>query len=80
MERTRLKPIGSELVFNNNGEIAIVVSEKSVRFRDEETSLTNATRLALGEGYAYNLAPGPYWRFNGRKLRDIYDETYQRLD
>lgn len=72
-------PIGSELVFNNNGEIAIVVSEKSVRFRDEETSLTNATRLALGEGYAYNVAPGPYWRFNGRKLRDIYDETYQRL-
>ena len=25
-------PIGSELVFNNNGEIAIVVSEKSVRY------------------------------------------------
>jgi hypothetical protein len=73
-------PIGAELVFNNNGEIATVVSEKSVRFRDEETSLTNATRLALGEGYAYNVAPGPYWRFNGRKLRDIYDETYQRLD
>ena len=73
-------PIGAELVFNNNGEIATVISEKSVRFRDEETSLTNATRLALGEGYAYNVAPGPYWRFNGRKLRDIYDETYQRLD
>jgi hypothetical protein len=73
-------PIGAELVFNNNGEIAIVVSEKSVRYRDEETSLTNATRLALGEGYAYNVAPGPYWRFNGKKLRDIYDETYQRLD
>lgn len=72
-------PIGAELVFNNNGEIAIVVSEKSVRYRDEETSLTNATRLALGEGYAYNVAPGPYWRFNGKKLRDIYDETYQRL-
>ncbi len=73
-------PIGSELVFNNNGEIAAVVSEKSVRFRDEETSLTNATRLALGEGYAYHVAPGPYWRYNGRKLRDIYNDTYQRID
>ena len=73
-------PIGSELVFNNNGEIATVVNEKSVRFRDEETSLTNATRLALGEGYAYHVAPGPYWRFNGRKLRDIYNDTYQRID
>jgi len=73
-------PIGSELVFNNNGEVATIVSEKTVRFRDEETSLTNATRLALGEGYAYHVAPGPYWRFNGRKLRDIYNETYQSPD
>jgi hypothetical protein len=73
-------PVGSELIFNNNGEIATVVNEKTVRFRDEETSLTNATRLALGEGYAYHVAPGPYWRFNGRKLRDIYNDTYQRPD
>ena len=73
-------PIGSELIFNNNGEVATVVSEKTVKFRDEETSLTNATRQALGEGYAYNVAPGPYWRFNGRKLRDIYNETYQSPD
>jgi hypothetical protein len=69
-------PIGSELIFNNSGEIAYVVSDRIVRFRDEETSLTNATRLALGEGYAYHVAPGPYWSFNGRKLRDIYNETY----
>jgi hypothetical protein len=73
-------PIGAELVFNNNGEIANVVTEKSVRFRDDETSLTNATRLALGEGYAQHVAPGYYWRYNGRKLRDIYNDTYQRID
>lgn len=73
-------PVGSNLVFNNNGKISTVVTEKTVRFRDEETSLTNATRLALGEGYAYHVAPGPYWRFNGRKLRDIYNETYQSPD
>jgi hypothetical protein len=73
-------PIGSELVFNNNGEIATVISERNVRFRNEETSLTNATRQALGEGYAYNVAPGPYWRFNGRKLREIYNETYQSIE
>ena len=71
-------PVGSELVFINNAEVAIVVSDRMVNFRNEETSLTNATRMALGEGYAYNVAPGPYWSFNGRKLRDIYNETYQR--
>jgi hypothetical protein len=26
----------------------------------------------------YNATPGPYWSFNGRKLRDIYNATYQR--
>lgn len=69
-------PNGAELIFNNSGEVAFVVSDRMVRFRDEETSLTNATRLALGEGYAYHVAPGPYWSYNGKKLRDIYNETY----
>ena len=71
-------PVGSELSFNNSGEIAIVISDRTVQFREEETSLTNATRQALGDGYAYNVAPGPYWSFNGRRLRDIYNDTYQR--
>jgi hypothetical protein len=71
-------PVGSQLVFNNNAEVATVVSDRMVNFRNEQTSLTNATRMALGEGYAYNVAPGPYWSFNGRKLRDIYNDTYQR--
>lgn len=69
-------PNGGELIFNNSGEVAFVVSDRMVKFRDEETSLTNATRLALGEGYAYHVAPGPYWSYNGKKLRDIYNETY----
>jgi hypothetical protein len=73
-------PIGSEIYFNTDGEVAIVISEKLVMFRGTETSLTNATRMALGEGYAYNVAPGPYWTFTGRKLRDIYNETYQRIE
>ena len=71
-------PLGSQLIFNNNAEVATVVSDRMVNFRNEQTSLTNATRMALGEGYAYNVAPGPYWSFNGRKLRDIYNDTYQR--
>ena len=72
--------VGSELYFNTDGEIAKVISEKLVLFRGVETSLTNATRMALGDGYAYNVAPGPYWSFNGRKLKDIYNETYQRIE
>lgn len=45
-------PVGSQLVFNNNAEVATIVSDRMVNFRNEQTSLTNATRMALGEGYA----------------------------
>jgi hypothetical protein len=37
-------------------------------------SLTAATQQVLGTEYA--VAPGPHWTYDGRLLRDIYDETY----
>jgi hypothetical protein len=66
-------PIGSELVSVANSEIVSVVSDRTVNFRGEETSLTNATRVILENGY--HVAPGPYWTYNGRKLKNIYNET-----
>lgn len=71
-------PIGAELVSNNNGETVIVRSDRTVEFRGNETSITNATRIILDN--SYNVAPSPYWTYNGRKLKDIYDETYTRED
>lgn len=67
-------PMGSELVSVANGETVTVVSDRAMNFRGEETSLTNATRIILDNGY--HVAPGLYWTYNGRKLRDIYNETY----
>lgn len=67
-------PVGAELVSTTNGEIATVVSDRTVQFRGEETSLTAATRIILG--YDYSVQPGPYWLYNGRLLRDIYNDTY----
>ncbi|MBN8669167.1 MAG: GIY-YIG nuclease family protein [Chitinophagales bacterium] len=69
-------PMGAELVSVSNQETAIVHSERTVLFRGLETSLTNATKLILENDYA--VAPGPYWTYNGRKLREIYNETYLR--
>jgi len=71
-------PAGSELVSVANGETVIVIGERLVNFRGQETSLTNATRIILDNGY--HVAPGPYWTFNGKKLRDIYNETYLNQD
>lgn len=69
--------IGSILTFKNDPTITIsVTGNKKVYFNGREMSLTSATRQALGPGYAYNVAPCPYWNFGEENLRDIYNDTY----
>lgn len=70
-------PIGSELINVTNGEPVTVLSDRMVSFRGQETSLTNATRIILDN--SYHVAPAPYWTFNGRLLRDIYNQTYPEI-
>lgn len=67
-------PIGSELICVANGEKVSVFSDRTIFFREKETALTNATREILQ--LDYNVAPGAYWTYNGKKLKEIYDETY----
>ena len=66
--------IGAKLVSTKNGETAEVVSAKRVLFRNAETSLSQATKLALDLNYT--PAPGPQWALNGRSLSDIYNQTF----
>ena len=68
-------PIGACLKFTRSERIVEVASERNVLFDGEECSLTAATRELVGKGY--NIAPGPYWTYEGRILRDIYNETYR---
>lgn len=68
---------GSILVCVHNGEEATVVDERKVRFRDEETSITQATRLALGLGASRSIPViRRQWSYEGRNLSEIYEETY----
>lgn len=67
-------PIGSILNFTESDVIAVVASEKQVRLGEEEMSLTAATRSLLG--LDYSVQPTPFWTFEGKKLKDIYEETY----
>ncbi len=71
-------PTGSVLESVHGDETATVSSERLVTFRNETTSLTRATRMILENDY--NVAPAPHWTYNGRSLRDIYNETYQALE
>ena len=67
-------PPGAVLDPTSGEDTAIVVDERRVRFRDQEMFLTKATQLR--ENLLYSVRPTPYWLYQGRKLSDIYNETY----
>ncbi len=67
-------PMGAELNSVKDDVIVTVIGPKKVKFGDEEMSLTAATRQVLG--LEYSVAPGPHWTYNGKLIRDIYEETY----
>jgi hypothetical protein len=70
-------PVGAVLAADANPDITLTVtSDKKVRIGDqpEELFFTAATREALG--LDYNVRPAPLWRYNGRLLSELYEETY----
>ena len=69
-------PVGSILRSIHNAETAVVSGDRSVTFRGEDTSLSNATRVLLELDYP--VAPTSHWTFEGRLLSEIYEETYSR--
>ncbi len=68
---------GSELKFTRANELVIVTNDKRVSYQSIDYSLTAITRKLLGNDYA--VAPAPYWTYQGRGLKEIYDETYDSL-
>lgn len=69
-------PMGSVLFYRDGVVQATVTSPKSVLFDGDECSLTMATRRVQGKPEDYPLQPAPYWTFNGRTLKEIYDDVY----
>jgi T5orf172 domain len=67
-------PSGSILTGSVKDQYVVVSGPKKVIYEGQETSLTAATRSILQ--LDYSVAPLPYWSFNGRSLKDIYEETY----
>jgi len=67
-------PDGSELYYTTGDAKVVVVGPKKVRMGDEELSLTGATRQV--SGVDYDQPPALYWTYNGKLLREIYEETY----
>jgi hypothetical protein len=71
-------PLGSMLHSNYNHESCEVVDAKKVNFRGIVMSLTRATREMLE--LDYNVAPSSFWLYEGKILRDIYEDTYGSVE
>ena len=70
-------PVGSVLHCKSNAQTVTVMSSRKVNLDGEEMSLTAATKKVLNN--QYNVAPCPYWLYNGESLSAIYDETYPQM-
>jgi hypothetical protein len=56
------------------------VGEKKVDFNGTVSSLTAATRKVLGLPDDYPLQPSPHWTFNGKTVKEIYEEFHDSTD
>ena len=69
-------PNGSILVSKDGAHQVEVVAEKKVKQEGEIRSLTAATRKMLGLAEDYPLQPSPYWTYNGKTVKEIYESFH----
>ena len=69
-------PKGGKLQFTSedNPVDVEVVSERKVKYNNQEYSLTKLTMVLFEIDYA--IQPTKYWFYNGKNLSEIYEETY----
>ena len=68
-------PVGAVLTYVDDTGIQVrVVDDKHVEHEGIPCSLTKAHKEIFG--LDYNVQPAPYWTYNGRRLKEIYDETH----
>lgn len=73
-------PNGSVLVSKDGQMQATVVEEKKVDLNGTVCSLTAATRKLLELPDDYPLQPSPYWTFNGKTIKEIYEEFHSVVE
>ena len=71
---------GSILVSKDSKLQVKVVNAKKVMLDNDLISLTEATRRLLGLVEGYQIQPSPYWTFNGKTVKEIYDERYSEFE
>ncbi len=69
---------GSVLMSKDGQQQAVIVAEKKVEFSGVVCSLTAATRKLLDLPDDYAIQPSPHWTFNGRTIKEIYEDFHNQ--
>jgi len=68
-------PVGAILAYRDDNLVQLkVVDDRHVEYDGAPCSLTKAHRDIFK--LDYNVQPTPYWTYNGKSLKEIYEETY----
>jgi hypothetical protein len=67
--------IGETLTTVDGEHSCTIAEEKKVNYNGEIMSLTRLTRKI--KGIDHNIQPAPHWFYNGKSVKEIYDETYE---
>jgi hypothetical protein len=72
--------VGETIVFADDSKPveAEIVSDRLVKYDGKEYTLTKLTAELLG--LSYSVAPMPWWKYNGKSLREYYNETYPDIE
>jgi hypothetical protein len=67
-------PVGAVLLYRDGSTQVTVADQRHVHYKDQVCSLTAATKEIMG--LDYSVQPAPHWTYNGKTLKEIYEETY----
>ena len=70
-------PMGADILFQDGVTTCQIASGRRVSFDGEDFSLTALTQKLLDTDRP--LQPSPFWTYKGKRLIDIYDETYDTV-
>ncbi len=73
-------PEGSVLVSKDGKLQVTVIEEKKVNLNGTICSLTMATRKLLGLPDDRPIQPSPYWTFNGKTIKEIYEAFHSSAE